>query len=66
MIETLKENSLVSHIIDNYNNSIDSLKFHKDSHKIIELMTSKDFLSIVFVMNLLDNLFLSFQLLSSI
>ena len=59
MIETLKENSLVSQIIDNYNNSIVSLKFHKDSHKIIELMTSTDFLSKVFEMNLLDNIFLS-------
>ena len=54
----LKDNLLVSKIIQLYNELEDSLSFHKESQYILKQMGTLDFVSKVFEANLSDNLFL--------
>ena len=54
----LKNNNLISKIIQLFNKSEDSLGFHKDSRFILKEMGTLDFVSEVFEANLLNTLFL--------
>ena len=54
----LKNNTLISKIIQLSNELEDSLIFHKKSQYILKELGTLDFVSEVFEANLLDNLFL--------